>query len=62
MPAPIEDTLPTLDAALEREERRMIRLAREKAKRNQSRAAELLSIWRPRLIRRIKALGLEDDS
>jgi transcriptional regulator with PAS, ATPase and Fis domain len=37
----------------------MIRLALERAGGNQSKAAELLGVWRPRLIRRIKALGLE---
>jgi DNA-binding NtrC family response regulator len=61
IPVPPEDTLPALDTALQQEERRMIRLALEKAKGNPGRAAELLSIWRPRLIRRMKALGMEDD-
>ncbi|HEY1379170.1 MAG TPA: helix-turn-helix domain-containing protein [Gemmataceae bacterium] len=53
------DELPPLDRVLEEVERRMIRLALERAGGNQSKAAELLGVWRPRLIRRIKALGLE---
>jgi transcriptional regulator with PAS, ATPase and Fis domain len=55
------DSLPALDTLLEAVERRMIRLALERAGGNQSKAAELLSVWRPRLIRRIKALGLDAD-
>lgn len=57
----VEPPFPALDRALEDEERRLIRLALEKSKGNQARAAKLLSIWRPRLIRRIKALGLDRD-
>jgi transcriptional regulator with PAS, ATPase and Fis domain len=51
--------VPPLDTLLEDIERRMIRLALERTGGNQSKAAELLGVWRPRLIRRIKALGLE---
>jgi DNA-binding NtrC family response regulator len=51
--------VPPLDTVLEEIERRMIRLALERTGGNQSKAAELLGVWRPRLIRRIKALGLE---
>jgi transcriptional regulator with PAS, ATPase and Fis domain len=51
--------LPPLNTVLEEVERRMIRQAMERAGGNQSKAAELLSVWRPRLIRRIKALGLD---
>jgi DNA-binding NtrC family response regulator len=51
--------LPPLDTVLEEVERRMIRLALAQSGGNQSKAAELLAVWRPRLIRRIKALGLE---
>ncbi len=58
-PRPAGEMLP-LDTVLEEVERRMIRLALERANGNQSRAAELLSVWRPRLLRRIKALGLDD--
>lgn len=57
---PAEESLPTLDSVLERVERQMIRSALEKAKGNQTRAAEMLSIWRPRLIRRMKALGMDE--
>src|SRR5207248_2777545 len=39
---------------------RELSAALARAKGNQSRAAELLSVWRPRLLRRIKALGLEE--
>jgi transcriptional regulator with PAS, ATPase and Fis domain len=58
LPPRPEGGLPPLDSVLEQVERRMIRLALERANGNQSKAAELLSVWRPRLIRRIKALGL----
>jgi DNA-binding NtrC family response regulator len=53
--------LPPLDTVLQEVERRMIRLALERAKGNKSKAAELLGIWRPRLLARIKALGLDDE-
>ena len=33
-------------------------LALRKARGNKSRAAEYLSVWRPRLLRRLEALGL----
>jgi transcriptional regulator with PAS, ATPase and Fis domain len=52
--------LPPLDKVLEEVERRMIRLALDRAGGNQSKAADLLGVWRPRLIRRIKALGLDE--
>lgn len=57
---PPEETMPALDSTLEDVERQMIRAALKKAGGNQTRAAELLSIWRPRLIRRMKALGIND--
>lgn len=57
--SPAEPPFPELDKTLEAEERRLIRLALENAKGNQTKAAQLLSIWRPRLIRRMKALGIE---
>jgi DNA-binding NtrC family response regulator len=47
-----------LDQLLEQAERRLIILALRKAQGNRSRAAELLSIWRPRLVRRMEALGI----
>jgi transcriptional regulator with AAA-type ATPase domain len=55
--APLERPMP-LDTLLEQVERRLILLALRKAKNNKSRAAELLSIWRPRLLRRMEALGI----
>ena len=41
-------------------ERRLIVQALRKARGNRSRAAELLSIWRPRLLRRMEALGIQE--
>jgi len=52
---------PKLDDVLEQVERRMIALALRKTKGDQTAAAELLGIFRNRLIRRIKALGINDD-
>ncbi len=57
--APVEIPLP-LDHLLEQAERRLIVLALRKAGGNRSRAAELLSIWRPRLLRRMEALGITE--
>lgn len=59
-PRPVPERLIRLDQILEQAERRMIVMALRKAHGNRSRAAELLSIWRPRLIRRIEALGIEE--
>jgi DNA-binding NtrC family response regulator len=61
VPAPPTETMTPLDSALEQLERKMIRAALAKAKGNRARAAELLSIWRSRLIRRMKALGIDDN-
>jgi PAS domain S-box-containing protein len=58
--APVERTLP-LDVILEQVERRLIQLALTLAKGNRSKAAELLAVWRPRLTRRMEALGIEGD-
>jgi DNA-binding NtrC family response regulator len=52
-----ERPLPLL-ALLEQVERRLIELALRRARGNKTRAAELLSIWRPRLLRRLEALGI----
>jgi DNA-binding NtrC family response regulator len=49
-----------LDQLLEQAERRLILLALRRAQGNRSRAAELLSIWRPRLLRRMEALGIRE--
>jgi len=52
--------LPRLDNLLEQVESRMIRLALRRSKGNRSRAADLLGVWRPRLLRRMAALGLAE--
>jgi DNA-binding NtrC family response regulator len=48
-----------LDAVLQEAERRLIVAALRKARGNRTKAAELLSIWRARLVRRMEALGIE---
>ncbi len=58
---PGNDALP-LDALLEKVERRLITLALQLARNNKTKAAEILSIWRPRLLRRMEALDIADDS
>jgi len=61
-PTPAENSerqLP-LDSLLEQAERRLILHALKLAGGNKTRAAEILSIWRPRLLRRMEALGIED--
>jgi transcriptional regulator with PAS, ATPase and Fis domain len=60
-PLPAEKPL-SLDAILEEVERRLIVQALRLAKNNKSRAAELLTIWRARLLRRIETLGIHDDT
>ncbi len=54
---PVERRLP-LDRLLEQVERRLIALALKLTDGNQTRTAELLEIWRPRLLRRVEKLGL----
>jgi transcriptional regulator with PAS, ATPase and Fis domain len=49
-----------LDEVLEQVERRMIELALRKARGDQTAAADALGVYRSRLVRRIKALGLGD--
>jgi PAS domain S-box-containing protein len=56
---PAERKLP-LDKLLEQVERRLIVHALRLTGGNQTRAAEMLEIWRPRLIRRMKNLGIPD--
>jgi transcriptional regulator with PAS, ATPase and Fis domain len=46
-----------LDSLLEQVERRLILLALRLADNNRTRAAEILAVWRPRLLRRLEALG-----
>jgi transcriptional regulator with PAS, ATPase and Fis domain len=57
--APKERRLPLKDV-LEQTERRLIVAALKQAKGNRSRAAEILSIWRGLLARRMKALGITE--
>src|SRR5207253_5896942 len=56
-PLPAEKPL-SLDAVLEQVERRLIVQALRLAKNNKSRAAELLTIWRARLLRRMENLDI----
>jgi DNA-binding NtrC family response regulator len=57
-PAPPVQRPLSLKHLLRQAERRLIELALRKTKGNRSRAAELLSVWRPLLIRRMQKLGL----
>jgi PAS domain S-box-containing protein len=50
-----------LRQVLEEAERRLIRQALRKAQGNKTRAAQLLTVWRPLLLRRMKHLGIEDS-
>lgn len=56
-PTPSLQKLP-LDELLEKTERRLIGVALDRSEGNKTRAAEMLGIWRARLIRRMAALGL----
>jgi PAS domain S-box-containing protein len=58
-PHSVPERVIRLDEILEQAERRLILWALHKARGNRSRAAELLSIWRPRLLRRMEALGIK---
>ena len=58
-PSPAKERPIPLDPLLEEAERRLIRLALERAKGNKKRAADLLNIPRPRLFRRMELLGME---
>lgn len=49
-----------LDEVLAEVEKRLILLALKRAQGNKSKAAEMLSIWRARLIRRVETLGITD--
>jgi DNA-binding NtrC family response regulator len=57
-PMPAEKPLP-LDQLLEQAERRLIERALRQAKGNRTRAAEILGIWRARLVRRIDHFGID---
>lgn len=58
-PVHVEKLTP-LDKTLEEVEKRLMTVALRMADNNKTRAAELLSIWRPRLLRRMEALGIAD--
>jgi len=58
VPLAAEPKLP-LDELLEGAERRLIKLALEQTGNNKSKAAQLLGIWRPRLLRRMEQLGID---
>src|SRR5262249_45490035 len=58
MPAAQPDRPMPLDQLLEQAERRLIEVALRRARGNKSRAADILAIWRPRLLRRMEALGI----
>jgi transcriptional regulator with AAA-type ATPase domain len=60
-PAAAERPLP-LKELLEGAERRLIELALRRAGGNKTRAAELLAVWRPLLLRRMSALGIPDPT
>jgi DNA-binding NtrC family response regulator len=51
-----------LDSILEQVERRLIGLALRRSRGNKTRAAEILGVWRPRLLRRMEALGMEEKT
>jgi DNA-binding NtrC family response regulator len=61
-PAPARPRPLPLDALLEEAERRLMELAIQRAGGNKKRAADLLSIPRPRIWRRLKALGLIEEA
>jgi DNA-binding NtrC family response regulator len=61
-PVPLPERGLPLDTILEQVERRLLELALQRTGGNRSRAAELLGIWRPRLNRRLEALGLAAPS
>jgi hypothetical protein len=61
-PAAAEERPLPLKELLEAAERRLIELALRRAGGNKSRAAELLAVWRPLLLRRMSALGVADPT
>jgi DNA-binding NtrC family response regulator len=61
-PAAADERPLPLKELLEGAERRLIELALRRADGNKSRAAELLAVWRPLLLRRMSALGIDDPT
>ena len=61
-PVATDDRPLPLEQLLDETERRLILLALSRTGGNKTRAAELLSIFRPRLLRRMEALGIADPS
>lgn len=59
-PGPAAERSLPLDHLLEEAERRLIELALRRTRGNKSKAADLLGVVRPRLFRRIEALGIKD--
>jgi DNA-binding NtrC family response regulator len=60
-PAPTEERKIPLDEVLEKVEKRLILLALHRTKGQKAEAAELLGIWRARLIRRLEALQIGEE-
>jgi transcriptional regulator with AAA-type ATPase domain len=60
-PGAAERPLPLKDL-LEGAERRLLELALRRSGGNKSKAAELLAVWRPLLLRRMSALGIPDPT
>lgn len=58
-PAPTDPRLP-LDDLLQEAEKRLLTLALRLAAGNKARACDILGIWRPRLLRRLEALGITE--
>jgi DNA-binding NtrC family response regulator len=59
-PLPTERPI-ALDSLLQEVERRLITVALRLAQNNKGRAADLLSMWRPRLLRRMESLGMNEE-
>lgn len=59
-PRQAPDRLLKLDEVLNQVERRLIVLALQRARGHKARACELLGIWRPRLLRRMKELEIDE--
>jgi DNA-binding NtrC family response regulator len=59
-PGPEPERPIQLKEVLRQVERRLILLALQRARGNRSRAAQMLSVWRPYLLRRMEALGITE--